>query len=203
MRNRFLFVGLSSDEWVFEFRADSYQPARMNRSVQRLSANRPIQVVLTMSGRRFLNETEFEAEGGTAKITFSADGSFAFDDANGDGEGTYGIVEQSAVMIIRDYDGPDDTYSVNAPVVVTFADDQFTSLTVPLRDRCSFGRFTWLISKALTVTYVVLEHRLYLERNCRLPESGPQETAESRGACQFQGAEQSAGFGPAVEPRRK
>ena len=74
---------------------------------------------------------------------------------------------------------------------------------VPLRDRCSFGRFTWLISQALTVTYVVGEHRLYLERNCRLPESGPQETAESRGACQFQGAEQSAGFGPAVEPRRK
>ena len=55
---------------------------------------------------------------------------------------------------------------------------------VPLRDRCSFGRFTWLISQALTVTYVVEEHRLYLERNCRLPESGPQETAESRGACQ-------------------
>ena len=54
---------------------------------------------------------------------------------------------------------------------------------VPLRDRCSFGRFTWLISQALTVTYVVGEHRLYLERNCRLPESGPQETAESRGAC--------------------
>ena len=76
-------------------------------------------------------------------------------------------------------------------------------LKVPLRDRCSFGRFTWLISQALTVTYVVGEHRLYLERNCRLPESGPQETAESRGACQFQGAEQSAGFGPAVEPRRK
>ena len=76
-------------------------------------------------------------------------------------------------------------------------------VTVPLRDRCSFGRFTWLISQALTVTYVVGEHRLYLERNCRLPESGPQETAESRGACQFQGAEQSAGFGPAVEPRRK
>ena len=74
---------------------------------------------------------------------------------------------------------------------------------VPLRDRCSFGRFTCLISQALTVTYVVGEHRLYLERNCRLPESGPQETAESRGACQFQGAEQSAGFGPAVEPRRK
>ena len=34
-------------------------------------------------------------------------------------------------------------------------------------------------------------------------KSGPQQTAESRGACQFQGAKQSAGFGPAVEPRRK
>ena len=70
------------------------------------------------------------------------------------------------------------------------------SFKVPLRDRCSFGRFTWLISQALTVTYVVGEHRLYLERNCRLPESGPQETAESRGACQFQGAEQSARVRP-------
>ena len=67
---------------------------------------------------------------------------------------------------------------------------------VPLRDRCSFGRFTWLISQVLTVIYVVGEHRLYLERNCRLPESGPQETAESRGACQFQGAEQSARVRP-------
>ena len=54
---------------------------------------------------------------------------FEFEDANGGGEGTYGIVELSAVMVIRDYDGPGDTYSVNEPVVVMFADDQFTSLT--------------------------------------------------------------------------
>ena len=42
---------------------------------------------------------------------------------------------------------------------------------VPLRDRCSFGRFQWLISQALSVTYMAGERRLCLERNCRLPES--------------------------------
>ena len=61
------------------------------------------------------------------------------------------------------------------------------SKQVPLRDRCSFGRFPWLISQALSATYVAGELRLYLERNCRLPES-PSRRA-SRGACQFQGAE--------------
>ena len=60
-------------------------------------------------------------------------------------------------------------------------------MEVPLRDRCSFGRFPWLISQALSATYVAGELRLYLERNCRLPES-PSRRA-SRGACQFQGAE--------------
>ena len=83
-----------------------------------------------------------------------------------------------------------------APSSISIVNPGTSNLMVPLRDRCSFGRFTWLISQALTVTYVVGEHRLYLERNCRLPESGPQETAESRGACQFQGAEQSARVRP-------
>ena len=45
------------------------------------------------------------------------------------------------------------------------------SNVVPLRDRCSFGRFQWLISQALSVTYMAGERRLCLERNCRLPES--------------------------------
>ena len=63
----------------------------------------------------------------------------------------------------------------------------FNGFLVPLRDRCSFGRFPWLISQALSATYVAGELRLYLERNCRLPES-PSRRA-SRGACQFQGAE--------------
>ena len=49
--------------------------------------------------------------------------------------------------------------------------EQYLSKVVPLRDRCSFGRFQWLISQALSVTYMAGERRLCLERNCRLPES--------------------------------
>ena len=71
--------------------------------------------------------------------------------------------------------------------IPTEAEEAARDLLVPLRDRCSFGRFPWLISQALSATYVAGELRLYLERNCRLPES-PSRRA-SRGACQFQGAE--------------
>ena len=126
----FLFIGMSG-EWVFEFRTDGYQGARMETRLRGLNTNRPTEVSLQVfpSGERFRSDTEFEAEGGTPKIKFDEDGMFEFEDANGGGEGTYGIVELSAVMVIRDYDGPDDTYSVNEPVVVMFADDQFTSLT--------------------------------------------------------------------------
>ena len=118
----FLFLGLSGG---------GYQPVRTNRLVQQLSPTRPIELELSVlpTGGRFRSDTEFEAEGGTPTIKFAADGKFEFEDVNGDGEGTYGIVEVSAVMVVRDYDGPDDTYSVSESIVVTFADDQFTSLT--------------------------------------------------------------------------
>ena len=61
---------------------------------------------------------------------------------------------------------------IDTPNIDRLADNglRFNNL-VPLRDRCSFGRFPWLISQALSVTYMAGERRLYLERNCRLPES--------------------------------
>ena len=75
---------------------------------------------------------------------------------------------------------------------------------VPLRDRCSFGRFPWLISQALTVTYMAGERRLYLERNCRLPESPAHSRRRNReGPASSKGLNSQRGFGPAVEPRRK
>ena len=75
---------------------------------------------------------------------------------------------------------------------------------VPLRDRCSFGRFPWLISQALSVTYMAVERRLYLERNCRLPESPAHSRRRNReGPASSQGLNSQRGFGPAVEPRRK
>ena len=76
--------------------------------------------------------------------------------------------------------------------------------SVPLRDRCSFGRFPWLISQALSVTYMAGERRLYLERNCRLPESPAHSRRRNReGPASSKGLNSQRGFGPAVEPRRK
>ena len=78
------------------------------------------------------------------------------------------------------------------------------NLWVPLRDRCSFGRFPWLISQALSVTYMAGERRLYLERNCRLPESQAHSRRRNReGLASSKGLNSQRGFGPAVEPRRK
>ena len=77
-------------------------------------------------------------------------------------------------------------------------------LRVPLRDRCSFGLFPWLISQALSVTYMAVERRLYLERNCRLTESPAHSRRRNReGPASSQGLNSQRGFGPAVEPRRK
>ena len=83
-------------------------------------------------------------------------------------------------------------------------ENTFFRYKVPLRDRCSFGRFPWLISQALSVTYMAGERRLYLERNCRLPESPAHSRRRNReGPASSKGLNSQRGFGPAVEPRRK
>ena len=74
--------------------------------------------------------------------------------------------------------------------------DKVTSFQqVPLRDRCSFGRFPWLISQALSVTYMAGERRLYLERNCRLPESPAHSRRRNR-----EGPASSKGLNRRVRP---
>ena len=126
----FQFLNLGG-EHTFEFRLAGYQGARVAINVRRLASNRPLDVELSVlsSGSRFRDDTEFEAEGGVPSIRFDTDGEFEFEDADGEGEGTYGINDLNCVMVVRDYDGPDDRYSVSDPVVLPFANDQFTSLT--------------------------------------------------------------------------
>ena len=126
----FQFINLTG-EHTFEFRLAGYQPLRTRADVRRLANNRPIDMELpvTSTGSRFRDDTEFEAEGGIPNIKFDTDGEFEFEDADGEGEGTYGINDLNCVMVVRDYDGPDDRYSVSEPVVVTFANEQFTGLT--------------------------------------------------------------------------
>ena len=64
--------------------------------------------------------------------------------------------------------------------------------------------FHGLISQALSVTYMAGERRLYLERNCRLPESPAHSRRRNReGPASSKGLNSQRGFGPAVEPRRK
>ena len=122
-------VGLPIGAYTIEFHAEGYQAIRSVITL-RASDTRPVDVKLEALafGSRFRDDTEFEAEGGTPMIAFDGDGEFEFKDADGEGKGTYGIDALSVVMIVREYDGPDDKYSVGEPVVVTSPDDQFTSL---------------------------------------------------------------------------
>ena len=127
----FVISGVPPGDWLLEFRADGYQGVRAPTRVQALNTNRPLRIELEAlpPGGRLNGDPEFEAEGGTPNIKFTEDGRFEFVDAEGEGQGTYGIVELTAVMVVRDYDGPDDKYSIAEPVVVTFPTDQHLSLT--------------------------------------------------------------------------
>ena len=127
----FMFIGLNRGQWGFTVTLDGYQGVRGVTEVRQLNSNRPMEFELEAlpSGGRFRERTEFEAEGGTPRFRFEEDGLFEFEDGEGEGEGTYGIAEQTAVLLVRDYDGPDDRFSVSTPVVVTFGDAMFTSMT--------------------------------------------------------------------------
>ena len=128
---QFQFVGLSSGNWAFTATLDGYQGIRQGVEVLQFGGGPRVDIEMPVlaSGGRFQTRTEFEAEGGPLRFRFEEDGTFEFEDADGEGEGTYGIVELAAVLIVRDYDGPDDKFSIKTPVVVEFGSDQFTDLT--------------------------------------------------------------------------
>ena len=127
----FQFVGVTTGEWSFEFHLEGYQAIRQRRQIRSSNENRRIEMELSVvpMGSRFGEEVQFAAEGGTPRLKFDEDGMFEFEDANGEGEGTYSLVGLGGILVVREYDGPDDTYSVNQPVVVTFPNDEFISLT--------------------------------------------------------------------------
>ena len=126
---RFQFVGLASGEWSFTATLDGYQGIRTVAPIRQLGDNPSVNFELPAvpAGGAFGERTEFEAEGGTPRFRFEQDGTFEFEDAEGEGEGTYAIVEQAGILTVRDYDGPDDKFSVSTPVVVEFG-NQMTSM---------------------------------------------------------------------------
>ena len=127
----FSFIGLGSGDWQFTVLLDGYQGLAQVANVRRTGQTRPLRFEMpaTPAGGRFRERTEFRAEGGTPRFRFEDDERFEFEDEDGEGEGTYGIVGLTAVLTVREYDGPDDRFSLQTPVVVEFPSNQFNSAT--------------------------------------------------------------------------
>lgn len=127
----FSFIGLGSGDWQFTVLLNGYQGLAQVANVRRTGQTRPLRFEMpaTPAGGRFRERTEFRAEGGTPRFRFEDDERFEFEDEDGEGEGTYGIVGLTAVLTVREYDGPDDRFSLQTPVVVEFPSNQFNSAT--------------------------------------------------------------------------
>lgn len=131
---QYVLAGLFASQYVITFRAAGYQAIRFRvRPNTSLGANtssvnrQDFELEALPPGGRLRGSQDFEAEGGIPKFEFDEDGTFEFEDAEGEGEGTYGVVEQFAYLTVRDYDGPDDKYTITEPITITFSSDQFTS----------------------------------------------------------------------------
>ena len=124
---RFLFLGLSG-ELTFTARAPGYVGIRTTTTI-RFGDNRPINFELPVaeSGGRCGSETTFVSDPPGTTISFGEDGLFEFEDAEGEGEGSYGVQGTKAELVVRRYDGPDDKFSIAEPITIQFADDQLTS----------------------------------------------------------------------------
>ena len=125
---RFVFLGLSG-EITFTVTAPGYVSIFTTTTIRQLGDSRPINFELpaAASGQRFGSDTTFVSDPPGTTITFDDDGSFEFEDAEGEGEGTYGIQGTNAELVVRKYDGPDDKFSIAEPITIQFADDRFTS----------------------------------------------------------------------------
>ena len=124
---RFLFLGLSG-ELTFTVSAPGYVSIFTTMRIRQLE-NRPLDFDLPVapSGQRFRSETTYVSDPPGTTISFDEDGTFEFEDVEGDGEGTYGMQGLNGVLVVRKYDGPDDKFSLAEPIVVQFADEPLTS----------------------------------------------------------------------------
>ncbi len=128
-------IGLETTTYDFTYTLAGYQGVRQLRELRSQSAPgrmrrrpAPIELEVLAVGQVLQEEFAFEAEGGTPSLTLKSDGMFEFEDAEGEGEGNYSIQDLSVILTVRDYDGPDDTYTITAPVIVSAPTNQFQSL---------------------------------------------------------------------------
>ena len=133
-KGQYVLAGLFAARYSLTYRAAGYQAIRVEIRPRSsavgctTNTNREdFELEATPPGGRLRGNQDYEAEGGLPKISFDDDGTFEFEDADGEGEGTYGVVELNGFLVVRDYDGPDDKYTILEEFIVTFANDQFRS----------------------------------------------------------------------------
>lgn len=132
----YLILGLETTAYEFTYTLAGYQGVRQLREMrtQRGAPGRlrrreqPIALAVLPLGQVLNDDFEYEAEGGTPNFTLKADGMFEFEDADGEGEGNYYIQDLTAVLTVRDYDGPDDRYTIREPLTFTAQTNQFLTL---------------------------------------------------------------------------
>ena len=129
---RFTFLLDRSGEYRFTASAPGYGGVRTTTSIKRLGENRPINFELPVqpTGGLFRSAETFVSDPPGTTISFDEDGTFEFEDAEGEGEGTYGIQGTDAELVVRKYDGPDDKFSIAEPITIQFADQQLASFTM-------------------------------------------------------------------------
>jgi hypothetical protein len=86
-----------------------------------------IELSVLQRGISFDDETTFVSDPAGTTITFDDDGTFEFEDAGGEGMGTYGIEELTATLVVREYDGPEGKFSISDPLMAEFADKELTN----------------------------------------------------------------------------
>lgn len=127
--------------WNFEYHADGYVSGGREELIPRGFDPYDIRYVLQVdpSANRFRGTRIYESKEGMPIFTFAEDGTFSFKEAAGEGHGTYGIVDRTVtvdcttridrkvILVIRDYDGPDDKYNLAIPIDVPFYSSTFPS----------------------------------------------------------------------------
>ncbi len=120
-----------ASRWVFTCHAEGYETVSRQEMISRGFDPTDLKYVLPVAaqGERFRGTRVYEAEGGTPRFSFQEDGVFSFKEADGEGAGTYDIVEKTVVLVVRTYDGPDDKHPMAVPIELRFLSSVFPSFT--------------------------------------------------------------------------
>ncbi len=126
---RFGMAGVKGGQWLFTAAADGYQSGKLQMNVSWLEMNRVSFELEALTSGRFKDTINFASDPAGTTYSFGVDGQYTFKDGEGEGMGTYNLTETGAELTVREYDGPDDKFSVTEPIVAETS-DAFLSLMI-------------------------------------------------------------------------